>query len=140
MAHHFSAGGLVADSKFANSLPHIPSLSHPRIRRPEARIKNDLRKPAYKFLISPVAASLLFLRPATCHAAVALLPWDHTLLALQDMLISTVAPAAIGLAFTGAAILHALGGHDKQAGRLFGAGIGGCFALAVVYLLNYILP
>jgi hypothetical protein len=59
---------------------------------------------------------------------------------MQDMLISTVAPAAIGLAFTGAAILYALGGHDKQAGRLFGAGIGGCFALAAVYLLNYVFP
>jgi hypothetical protein len=51
-----------------------------------------------------------------------------------------VAPAAIALAFTGGAILYALGGHDKQAGRLFGAGIGGSFALAVLYLLNYLLP
>jgi hypothetical protein len=139
MAHHFSAVRL-AGSKFATSLPNIPSLSNPHIRRPEARIKNDLRKPAYKFLVSPVATSLLLLLPATCHAAVALLPWDQTLLALEDMLISTVAPAAIGLAFAGAAILCALGGHDKQARRLFGAGIGCCFALAVVYLLDYVLP
>jgi type IV secretory pathway VirB2 component (pilin) len=92
------------------------------------------------FLISRLAASLLLVQPATCHAAAASLPWDHTLLALQDMLISTVAPAVIRLAFTGAAILYALGGHDKQAGRLFEAGIGGCFALAAVHLLNYVLP
>jgi hypothetical protein len=30
------------------------------------------------------------------------------------MLIGTVAPAAIGLAFSGAVILYALGGHDKE--------------------------
>jgi hypothetical protein len=37
-------------------------------------------------------------------------------------------------------ILYALGGHDEQAGRLFGCGLGGCIALAVVHLLNYVLP
>jgi len=140
MAHYFSAVRLAAGSKFATSLPHIASVSNPRIRMPETRIKNDLRKPAYMFLISRLAASLLLLQPTACHAAAASLPWDYTLLALQGMLISTVAPAAIALAFTGAAILYALGGHDKEAGRLFGAGIGGCFALALVYLLNYLLP
>lgn len=140
MTHHSSAIRLSADSKFAISLAHNPSPSNSRIRRPETRIKNDSRKPDYKFLITRSAASLLLLRPATCHAAAVSLPWDHTLLALQQILITTVAPAAIGLAFTAAAILSALGGHDKQAGRLFGAGIGGCFALAVVHLLNYLLP
>jgi hypothetical protein len=140
MAHHFTRVRLAAESKFASSLPHIASVSNPRIRRPETRIKNDFRKADHKFLVSRLAASLLLLQPAACHAAPASLPWDYTLLALQGMLISTVAPAAIALAFTGAAILYALGGHDKEAGRLFGAGIGGCFALAVVYLLNYLLP
>ena len=37
-------------------------------------------------------------------------------------------------------ILYALGGRDEQAGRLFGSAIGGCIALAIVYLLNYVLP
>jgi hypothetical protein len=84
MAHHSSAVRLAAESKFAITLlPHIPSLSNSRIRRPQGRIKNDMRKPAYKFLISRVAASLALLRPTACHAAAASLPWDHTLLALH---------------------------------------------------------
>jgi uncharacterized membrane protein YeaQ/YmgE (transglycosylase-associated protein family) len=56
------------------------------------------------------------------------------------MLIDTVAPAAIALAFIGAVILYALGRHDEQAGRLVGSGIGGCVALVIVHLLNYVLP
>ena len=59
---------------------------------------------------------------------------------MQNMLIGTVAPAAIGLAFSAAVIIYALGGHDELAGRLFGSGLGGCIALAVVYLLDYVLP
>jgi hypothetical protein len=91
------------------------------------------------------AASAFLLRPSPCVAAqmAAELPWDQTLLVLQDMLINIAAPAAIALAFSGAVILYALGGHDKQAGqagRLAGSAIGGCIALAVVYLLNYVLP
>ncbi len=53
------------------------------------------------------------------QAATAALPWDRTLTATQDMLIGTVAPAAIGLAFSGAGILYTLGGYDIEAGRLF---------------------
>ena len=113
MARHFSAIRLWSDSEFANGLPHIPCLSNPRIHTPEATIKNGSQKPAYKFLVSRVAAWLLLLQPATCHAAVAALPWDHALFVLQDMLISTVAPAAIGLAVSGAAILYALGGRRQ---------------------------
>jgi hypothetical protein len=56
------------------------------------------------------------------------------------MIVSYVAPAAIALVFTGAVVLYALRGHDKQAGRLAQSGIGGCIALAIVYLLNYVLP
>jgi hypothetical protein len=56
------------------------------------------------------------------------------------MLIDTVAPAAIALAFSGAVILYALAGHNKQAGRLVESGIGGCIALAILHLLNYVLP
>jgi len=140
MSHHLSAVPLLADSKFAANLLQIPPLSNRPIRKPTARIKNGSRKSACKFLISCLAASLLTLRPATCHAAVARMPWDPMLLALQDMLVNTVAPAAIGFAFAGSVVLYALGGYDKQAGRLFGSGLGGCIVLAVVHLLNYVLP
>jgi hypothetical protein len=47
--------------------------------------------------------------PAPCQAATAVLPWDRTLTATQDMLIGTVAPAVIGLAFSSAGILYTLG-------------------------------
>ena len=90
------------------------------------------------FLILGTVTALPF--PVPCQAATAILPWDQTLLVLQDALITYVAPPAIALAFTSAVILYALGGHDKQAGRLVGSGIGGFIALAVVYLLNYVLP
>ena len=75
-----------------------------------------------------------------CWAATAALLWDQTLLALQDALITYIATAAIGLALSGAIVLYVLGGRDQQAGRLFGCAFGGCIALAVVKLLNYVLP
>jgi hypothetical protein len=56
------------------------------------------------------------------------------------MLINYIAPAAIGLALSGAIVLFGLGGRDVQAGRLFGSALGGCIALGIVYLLNYLLP
>lgn len=78
--------------------------------------------------------------PVPCWAATPALPWDQTLIALQDALITYIAPAAIGLAFSGAIVLYVLGGRYQQAGRLFGSAFGGCIALAVVKLLNYVLP
>lgn len=94
---------------------------------------------ARKFFATLATATALFL-PVPCQAATAVLPWDRTLTAMQDMLIDTVAPASIALALTGAVIFYALGGHDKQAGRLVGSGIGGSIALVIVHLLKYILP
>lgn len=110
--------------------------------------KTVIAKGATRIMKTPVRvrfaslciALLAAFAPTPCLAATGVLPWDQTLIALQDMLISTVAPAAIALAFSGALILYALGGHDKQAGRLVGSGIGGCIALAVVHLLNYAFP
>jgi len=87
-----------------------------------------------------IGGAVMALLPTPCRAATGALPWDQTLLALQDMLINIVAPAAIALAFSSAVVLYALGGYDKQAGRLVESGTGGCVALAVVYLLNYVLP
>lgn len=139
MSHEFSAVPLPLDSRLAADLPQILPLSNPRIGGLAARIRN-LWKPTYKLLIPCSAAALLVLRPAPCWAAATELPWDQTLLALQNMLVGTVAPAAIGFAFAGSVVLYALGGHDKQAGRLAGSGIGGCIALVVVHLLNYVLP
>jgi hypothetical protein len=78
--------------------------------------------------------------PASCQAAPATLPWDYTLIALQNMLTSYIAPVAIGLALSGAIVLYALGDSGKQGRRLFGSALGGCIALAIVHLLNYVLP
>ena len=87
-----------------------------------------------------MALAVMAFSPASCWAATAALPWDQTLNALQDTLITDIAPAAIGLALSGAIVLYLLGGRDQQAGRLFGSALGGCIALAVVKLLNYVLP
>jgi hypothetical protein len=87
-----------------------------------------------------MAIAVMALSPVPCWAATTALPWDQTLIALQDTLITYIAPAAIGLALSGAIVLHVLGGRDQQAGRLFGSALGDCIALAVVKLLNYVLP
>lgn len=88
--------------------------------------------------IGATTALLVPSRPCFAAQSAGELPWDQTLIALQNMLVGTVAPAAIAFAFTGALVLYALGGYDEQAGRLFGSGIGGCIALAIVHLLHYV--
>jgi len=138
MSYHLSALRLRPDSNPTANLPRIPPASNLRRHGPVARIKHEPRKPRYNPLVSCLAASPLVLSPATSHAAAAPLPWDQTLLALQNMLVGTVAPAAIGFAFAGSVLLYALGGRDEQAGRLLGSAIGGLIALAIVHLLNYL--
>lgn len=93
-------------------------------------------------LVTISATSALSLSASPCCAAPTAgeLPWDRTLIVLQNFLIDSVAPAIIVLAFVLAGILYALGGHDRQAGRLAGSGIGGCVALLVAHLLNYVFP
>jgi len=86
-----------------------------------------------------IAIAVMAFSPVSCWAATAALPWDQTLLALQNTLITYIAPATIELALSGAIVLYVLGGRDQQAGRLFGSALGGCIALAVVKLLNYLL-
>ena len=104
-------------------------------------MRQALQQAAFGFLIVALTAALL-LGASPCLAAqtTAGLPWDYTLIALQDMLTTYVAPAAIGLSLSGAIVLYALGGRNEQAGRLFGSALAGCIALAIVYLLNYVLP
>src|SRR5713101_4152093 len=92
---------------------------------------NSMRTKFLRLSVGVTMAVTAF-SPAPCQATTAALPWDQTLLALQDLLITYVAPAAIGLALSGAIILYALGGRDEQAGRLFGCALGGCIALPVV--------
>ncbi len=99
-----------------------------------------MNTPTARRLFVTLATVTALSLPVPCQAATAALPWDQALLVLQDILISTIAPAAIALAFTAAVVLYALGGHDKEAGRLVGSGIGGCTALVVVHLLNYVFP
>ncbi len=78
--------------------------------------------------------------PCWAAPAVGGLPWDRTLSVLQNFVLDSMAPAIIVLAFAFAGILYALGGHDEQARRLAGSGIGGCVALVIVHLLNYVFP
>lgn len=86
------------------------------------------------------AAFLLSASPCLAAQTAGALPWDQTLIALQNFLVDSLAPAVIVLAFSGAVILYPLGGHDQQAGRIVGSGIGCCVALLIVQLLNYVLP
>ena len=104
-------------------------------------MKKAFYRQAFTLLIVSMTTTLL-LQGSPCLAATGAgaLPWDQTLTALQDILIGPVAHAAIALAFVAAGILYALGGHDVQARRLASSGIGGCVALNVVHLLNYVLP
>jgi hypothetical protein len=97
-----------------------------------------IRKTLHPLSIA-IGVAVMAFSPAPCRAATAALPWDQPLIVLQDILIGTVAPAAIGLAFSAAAILYTLGGCDKRSGRLIGSGIGGCVALVIVHMLNYVL-
>jgi hypothetical protein len=78
--------------------------------------------------IASVTIALLLLG-SPCFAAQSAgdLPWDQTLIALQDMLISYVAPAAIALNFACSAILYALGSR-QFAGRLLAGGFASCAA------------
>ena len=89
-------------------------------------------------IVSAIAA--MAFSPVPCWAGTPALPWDRTLIVLQDALSTYIAPATIGLALSGAIVVYVLGGRDQQAGRLFGSALGGCIALAVVKLLNYVLP
>ena len=93
-------------------------------------------------LVTSVVATAYLLSAGPCWAAPTAcgLPWDRTLIVLQNFMIDSMAPAIIVLAFALASILYALGGHDQRARRLAGSGIGGCVALLVVHLLNYVFP
>ncbi len=93
-------------------------------------------------LVTTAVASAFLLSAGPCLAGPTAdgLPWDRTLIVLQNFMIDSMAPAIIVLAFALAGILYALGGYDEQARRLAGSGIGGCIALLVVHLLNYVFP
>jgi len=104
-------------------------------------MKRSFRRTAIRLVTAGVTSAVL-LSAGPCWAAPAAggMPWDRTLIVLQNFMIDSMAPAITVLAFALAGILYALGGHDEQAGRLAGSGIGSCIALAVVHLLNYVLP
>jgi type IV secretory pathway VirB2 component (pilin) len=100
---------------------------------------NQASKRTNRFIATVAGAAVTALWPLPAQAAAGYgFPWDQPLLSLQQALTGTVAPVAIAFAFAGAVVLYALGGHDKQAGRLFGSGLGGCIALAIVHFLNYV--
>lgn len=72
-----------------------------------------------------------------CYEASEAMPWDYTLSVLLGILGTYIAPAAIGVAMVGSVLLYTLGGHDELAGRLLGSAVGGCIAIAFVYVLNF---
>ena len=91
----------------------------------------------------PISSAILFLdvkilSSNPCITADSILPWDYTLFALQSMLVTQIAPAAISRGMVGSALLCGLGGCDDLAGRLFQSALGGFIALALVYVLNYV--
>lgn len=115
---------------------------HARSTKSGRRLENTMNK-TYRTPRAagfPFCAVISVLFPAPCWAATGQMPWDQTLIALQDILVGSVAPAVIVLAFVGAGVLSALGGHTKQALCLVGSGIGGCIALGLVQLLLYSFP
>ena len=79
-----------------------------------------LRRTASLVTAITLASPLLFTTPCWADPYAVALPWDGAMIAMQNMLIGTVAPAAIGLAFSAAVILYALGGHDELAGACSG--------------------
>ena len=127
-----------------NRAAHRPEISavwlSPETGQAADGMVNAAPKLLRKRLIICGATSLAALRPSLCRAATGALPWDQTLLALQDIVVGPVAHAAIMLAFICSGILYAVGGYDKQAGRLAASGIGGCLALGVIRLLNFVFP
>jgi type IV secretory pathway VirB2 component (pilin) len=127
-----------------NSAARLQKISavwlNPETAEAPGRMVNAAPKLLGKWLIICGAGSLAALRPSLCWAATGALPWDQTLITLQDILIGPVAHAVITLAFVGAGVLYAVGGYDKQAGRLAASGIGGCLALGAIRLLNFVFP
>jgi type IV secretory pathway VirB2 component (pilin) len=127
-----------------NSAAYLSEISavwpNPRTEEEAGRVVNAAPKLLHKWLIICGASCLAAFRPSACWATTGALPWDQTLVTLQDILVGPVAHAAIALAFVGAGLLYAVGGYDKQAGRLAASGIGGCLALSAIRLLNFIFP
>ncbi|MHB8384814.1 MAG: hypothetical protein ACYDC3_21065 [Candidatus Binataceae bacterium] len=64
-------------------------------------------------------ATAYLLSAGPCWAAPSAggLPWDGTMIVLQNLIIDSMAPVIIVLAFALAGILYALGGHDEQGNR-----------------------
>jgi type IV secretory pathway VirB2 component (pilin) len=94
-----------------------------------------------RWLIAACAAALFALRaePSSAAQYAAVLPWDQTLGAIQDILVGPVAHTVIALNFTLSAILYAVG-SERQAGRLLAGGLAACAALIVVHLLTFLAP
>lgn len=103
-------------------------------------MRKAVHRPAFTFLIVNMAATLLVLcRPCFAGDSAGALPWDQTLAASQNILLGSVAHAAIVLNFACSAILHAFGSR-QFAGRLLAGGFACCAALIVVRFLTYLVP
>jgi type IV secretory pathway VirB2 component (pilin) len=100
---------------------------------------NHPSKSNVRWLIVACGTCLFALRaaPSCAEQYAGALPWDHTLHAIQDMLVGPVAHAAIALNFALSAILYVIGNHQR-AGRLLAGGLAACAALIAVHLLAYL--
>lgn len=94
-----------------------------------------------RWLIAACAAALfgLLAQPSWAAQYAGAVPWDHTLGAIQYILVGPVAHAAIALNLTLSAILYAVG-SGRQAGRLLVGGLAVCAAVIVAHLLTFLSP
>jgi hypothetical protein len=60
------------------------------------------------------------LGPVPCQAATAALPWDYTLIAMQDTLTTYIAPAAIGLGLSASIVSTRWAGVTNRLGDYSG--------------------
>ena len=143
LSHRHFATEINHPDSAQTSAPHVdgPKQSLPTHSGP-SRSKKLMEETACRRYGQTFAlgAAMAVILPGQWCAATGELPWNQALVVLQAILIGPVAHAAIALAFIGAGFLYAVGGYDKQAGRLAASGIGSCLALGAIRLLNFVFP
>jgi type IV secretory pathway VirB2 component (pilin) len=137
-------GNATRRSPDLNCVAQLPSISavllSSQTGEEAGKVVSLAPKLLHKGLIVCGASAIALIGPSACWANSGELPWDQTLVTLQDILTGPVAHAAIALEFIGASLLYAVGGYDKQAGRLAASASVVCLALGAIRLLNFLFP